>query len=991
MSSPQRNHLKENSLQNSVEVYQSGVDLLERVYKENLENTGNNQQQTNQLPIEEKLKNTRIEVKQSIEEMLQQQTQQQTTTPFEIMKHCGLVDELNNMYDQYDGQQLDSSSASSKTEEMPISSSSPRMNSSPNPASPHSDLSTSTSVNNDLQQLNASHNSAGSGRASACSTNNNLNELNQSNQNAAVASAVNVNNLLNTAVTNVATNVVSSPTPAIAAQQINNLSNQNANTNNLLSELSVALMAAAGNLPNSTTNNNNPIINSTNQQTNLNSTNGNVNNLANLNGLNLLSTLNNQSPLNQIAALLAATNNTTNPAINQQQLLFAQAQQALQSKLPGFNLQGQTDLQEKLQQIQQQQIQQQQFQQLSQILLLEQQLNQQQQQQQQQSNVSSLSPLAPFLQNPNLQALLQNTNLLGIGTPNLLNTTPINQQQTNQPPQNRPGSASGNNQVQLNQASTNASSNLNLTQLIQQLHEEQVLKSGNNTSVNSLLNTSNFLSNLNLSNLTSSNLGSNVNQNVSNLLQHTLHNVNNNNNSSLKKDRGVDLSTLNNLTQHLQAKTQQQQQNSSSINGINQNTVAAALANLQQQNSLDCDSNANAVFSKLTSAANLKLNNVANNAFQNNTVANALLQQQQKNVLQLNQQSPQQNNTGNLVVNVQQQLRHLQQQTHQQPNIKQLSPQFENNSNHSNFSNSNSSSTNSKLANTSSTRHKLENSDATLNSVLNSNSLQGNQSEDVKELEELEQFAKYFKQRRIKAGYTQGDVGAAMGKNYGNDFSQTTISRFEALNLSFKNMLKLKPMLERWLHDTDMAGANGGSLNVQLTNGQSHNTMINNQTHLPNNCIPNHLISPNLESICKRRKKRTSIETQTRVNLERAFMLNQKPTFEEIAELAEKLNMEKEVVRVWFCNRRQKQRRSSDFPDGQTPYNCYDFNETGNQSSQLHRLANQFDLNRTNLNLRSPSPLSQGSQSDSEMNVDHSLPPSPVSSRKYSIRQDSFS
>ena len=48
-------------------------------------------------------------------------------------------------------------------------------------------------------------------------------------------------------------------------------------------------------------------------------------------------------------------------------------------------------------------------------------------------------------------------------------------------------------------------------------------------------------------------------------------------------------------------------------------------------------------------------------------------------------------------------------------------------------------------------------------------------------------------------GYTQGDVGLAMGKLYGNDFSQTTISRFEALNLSFKNMCKLKPLLAKWL------------------------------------------------------------------------------------------------------------------------------------------------------------------------------------------------
>ena len=88
--------------------------------------------------------------------------------------------------------------------------------------------------------------------------------------------------------------------------------------------------------------------------------------------------------------------------------------------------------------------------------------------------------------------------------------------------------------------------------------------------------------------------------------------------------------------------------------------------------------------------------------------------------------------------------------------------------------------------------------------------------EETADLEELEEFSKMFKQKRIKlgkysslsphvfkplhpAGYTQGDVGLAMGKLYGNDFSQTTISRFEALNLSFKNMCKLKPLLAKWL------------------------------------------------------------------------------------------------------------------------------------------------------------------------------------------------
>ena len=82
--------------------------------------------------------------------------------------------------------------------------------------------------------------------------------------------------------------------------------------------------------------------------------------------------------------------------------------------------------------------------------------------------------------------------------------------------------------------------------------------------------------------------------------------------------------------------------------------------------------------------------------------------------------------------------------------------------------------------------------------------------EETTDLEELEQFSKTFKQRRIKLGFTQGDVGLAMGKLYGNDFSQTTISRFEALNLSFKNMCKLKPLLQKWLEDADRSTSNPG-------------------------------------------------------------------------------------------------------------------------------------------------------------------------------------
>merc|ERR1712029_934226 len=96
-------------------------------------------------------------------------------------------------------------------------------------------------------------------------------------------------------------------------------------------------------------------------------------------------------------------------------------------------------------------------------------------------------------------------------------------------------------------------------------------------------------------------------------------------------------------------------------------------------------------------------------------------------------------------------------------------------------------------------------------------------------------------------------------------------------------MCKLKPLLEKWLCDAD------GTV-------QPSASLQNSQV-------------PIAELLGKRRKKRTSIENTVRVALEKAFVRNPKPTSEEIRVIGDGLNMEKEVVRVWFCNRRQKEKR----------------------------------------------------------------------------------
>ncbi|XP_045707764.1 pituitary-specific positive transcription factor 1 isoform X1 [Phyllostomus hastatus] len=147
---------------------------------------------------------------------------------------------------------------------------------------------------------------------------------------------------------------------------------------------------------------------------------------------------------------------------------------------------------------------------------------------------------------------------------------------------------------------------------------------------------------------------------------------------------------------------------------------------------------------------------------------------------------------------------------------------------------------------------------------------------DSPEIRELEKFANEFKVRRIKLGYTQTNVGEALAAVHGSEFSQTTICRFENLQLSFKNACKLKAILSKWLEEAEQVGA---------------------------------LYSEKVGVNERKRKRRTTISIAAKGALERHFGEQSKPSSQEIMRMAEELNLEKEVVRVWFCNRRQREKR----------------------------------------------------------------------------------
>ncbi|XP_078057121.1 POU domain, class 6, transcription factor 1 [Mustelus asterias] len=144
-------------------------------------------------------------------------------------------------------------------------------------------------------------------------------------------------------------------------------------------------------------------------------------------------------------------------------------------------------------------------------------------------------------------------------------------------------------------------------------------------------------------------------------------------------------------------------------------------------------------------------------------------------------------------------------------------------------------------------------------------------------LEEIREFAKNFKIRRLSLGLTQTQVGQALSAAEGPAYSQSAICRFEKLDITPKSAQKIKPVLERWLTEAEIR----------------HRAGIQNLTEFVGS-------EPS-----KKRKRRTSFTPQALEILNAHFEKNTHPTGQEMTEIAEQLNYDREVVRVWFCNKRQ--------------------------------------------------------------------------------------
>ncbi|KAM4661984.1 POU domain, class 5, transcription factor 1.1-like [Discoglossus pictus] len=169
------------------------------------------------------------------------------------------------------------------------------------------------------------------------------------------------------------------------------------------------------------------------------------------------------------------------------------------------------------------------------------------------------------------------------------------------------------------------------------------------------------------------------------------------------------------------------------------------------------------------------------------------------------------------------------------------------------------------------------------NQVVKDDDLSSEHEEVDPEVErEIKEFAKELRQKRVQLGHTQGDIGSILGSKYGKFLSQTTICRFESLQLSYKNMRQLKPVFELWF------------AHAETTDDLQDLLKKEPAVDLPQT---------------RKRKRRSNIDPADKMALENYFTRCRKPGAQEMAQLARDLNMEKDVVLVWFCNRRQKGKR----------------------------------------------------------------------------------
>lgn len=158
-------------------------------------------------------------------------------------------------------------------------------------------------------------------------------------------------------------------------------------------------------------------------------------------------------------------------------------------------------------------------------------------------------------------------------------------------------------------------------------------------------------------------------------------------------------------------------------------------------------------------------------------------------------------------------------------------------------------------------------------------------------LEEIRAFASRFKHARLELGITQTQVGQALSTRIGPSYSQSAICRFEKLDITPKSAAKIKPILEEWIAEVQEQCRSGNPpFQLDSFTGGSNFSGADSS---------------------RKRKRRTSFTPAALDYLIDYFDKTPHPSGQAMSQLSEQLNYDREVIRVWFCNRRQNLRNQS--------------------------------------------------------------------------------
>ena len=159
-------------------------------------------------------------------------------------------------------------------------------------------------------------------------------------------------------------------------------------------------------------------------------------------------------------------------------------------------------------------------------------------------------------------------------------------------------------------------------------------------------------------------------------------------------------------------------------------------------------------------------------------------------------------------------------------------------------------------------------------------------NQEVKEWDEYKEFAAIFRNHRTRLSYTLDYVITQIFIRFEHPCSSRELEKFEEVQLSLAEVRELKPVLQAWLKDTL---ASAGTSEEGVREVIAHATTS---------------INPRRE-----RKRRRNVDSIIKEQLEEEFRRKRTPSQSEMQAMANRFRTDKDFVRVWFCNRRQRQKK----------------------------------------------------------------------------------